>query len=372
MAGRGRFAGATLMQVTPRLNEGGVERATLEISRAFVQAGGRSLVASEGGRLEDQLQREGGELWRIRAASKNPLVIGANAGRIARFAEANGVALLHARSRAPAWSAYWAAQRLKIPLVTTYHGVYGGSGLKQAYNAVMAKGQVVIANSDYTRRHILETYAIDPERVVTIDRGIDLGVFTAPDPAKVEALRRAWAVSREGTIFLLPARLTRWKGQAVAIEALKRVSQPCTLVIAGEGKAAYERELRRAAPHNVRLVGHVGDMASAYGLADVVLVPSLKPEAFGRTAVEPQAMSRPVLASATGAMTDTVEDGVTGWLVPPGDVQAWAEAMQQACLTPPDVRAWMGAAGRARVEARYTLAQMAAKTLDVYGRLLGR
>jgi glycosyltransferase involved in cell wall biosynthesis len=368
----GRFSGLTLMQVTPRLNEGGVERATLEISRAFVQAGGRSLVASEGGRLEDQLRLEGGELWPIRAASKNPVTIAANAERIARYARDNSVSLLHARSRAPAWSAYWAAKRLGIPLVTTYHGVYGGGGLKRRYNAVMARGDVVIANSDYTRRHILETYPIDPERVVTIDRGVDLSVFSKPDPAKVEALRRAWAVSREGTVFLLPARLTRWKGQAVAIEALRHVQAPCTLVIAGEGKAAYEKELRRAAPHNVRFVGHVSDMASAYGLADVVLVPSLKPEAFGRTAVEPQAMGKPVLASAAGAMTDTVEDNVSGWLVEPGDPAAWAEAMEHACETPPEVRAKMGAAGRARVAARYTLDQMAAKTLDVYGRLLGR
>jgi glycosyltransferase involved in cell wall biosynthesis len=368
----GRFSGVTLMQVTPRLNEGGVERATLEISHAFVEAGGRSIVASEGGRLEEQLSREDGELWRMRAASKNPLTILANAEEIARFARENGVSLLHARSRAPAWSAYRAARKLGIPFVTTYHGVYGGSGLKRSYNAVMAKGDVVIANSDYTRLHILQTYPIDPERVVAIDRGVDLSVFSAPDPVKVEALRRAWAVSREGIVFLLPARLTRWKGQAVAIEALRRVEVPCTLVIAGEGGVAYEKELRRAAPHNVRFVGHVGDMATAYGLADVVLVPSLKPEAFGRTAVEPQAMGRPVLASATGAMTDTVDDGVTGWLVPPGDVAAWAEAMQRACLTPPDARAAMGAAGRARVEARYTASRMAAKTLDVYGRLLGR
>lgn len=367
-----RFSGLTLLQLTPRLNEGGVERATLEISRAFVAQGGRSIVASEGGRLDAQLEREGGELWRIPAASKNPLTIARNADRIVMFAKEFGVDLLHARSRAPAWSAYRASRQLKTPLVTTYHGVYGGRGLKHFYNEVMARGDLVIANSSYTRGHILETYKVDPERVVTIDRGVDLKLFSRADPIKVDAMRRAWGIEPGGTVFLAPARLTGWKGQTVAIAAIKGVTAPAILVIAGEGKPGYAKALRKAAGPNVKFVGHVGDMTTAYAVADFVLVPSLDPEAFGRTGVEPQAMRRPVLASRIGALVDTIDDGATGWLLPPGDVAAWTAAMERACATPPDVRAAMGETGRARVERLFSLDDMVAKTLDVYGRLLGR
>lgn len=368
----GAFSNATLLQVTPRLNEGGVERATVDISRAFVDAGGRSLVVSEGGRLEEELAQHGARLIRLPAASKNPFTIRRNADRLADLIDAAQVDIVHARSRAPAWSAYWAARRTGRAFVTTYHGIYSGSsGLKKTYNSVMARGDVVIANSEFTRRHVLDTYGLAPGRVVAIDRGVDLKRFAEPSAEQRAAMRRDWAVPPDGTIFLLPARLTGWKGHELAFDALRRVESPCILVVAGEGKAAYEKHLRAVAPPNVRFVGHVSDMGCAYAVADFVLVPSLDPEAFGRTAVEPQAAGRPVLAADHGAPSDTVDHGVTGWRVQPRDVQAWAEAMETACRTPADQRAAMGEAGRRRVRSRYSLELMASRTLEIYAGLLG-
>jgi glycosyltransferase involved in cell wall biosynthesis len=366
----GRFVGKTLLQVTPRLDSGGVERTTVDIAAAFVREGGRSLVASAGGRLEAELREGGSRLCRLPLASKNPLVIWRNASRLAELIRREGVDIVHARSRAPAWSALWAARRTGVPFVTTYHGIYSGSGLKQAYNAVMARGDVVIANSRFTRNHILAAHKVDPDRVVAIDRGVDLERLDEPGENRLQVLRELWG-ELEGTIFLLPARLTPWKGHDLAIAAAARLTSPHTLILAGEGKPGYAEQLRRNAPANVRLVGHVSDMAAAYSLADFVLAPSLDPEAFGRTVVEPQAMRRPVLAAAHGAPADSVVDGVTGWLVAPGDVEAWARAMQRACETPTMVRVRMGAAGRARAEANYSVARMARATLDVYARCLG-
>lgn len=367
----GALSGIVVLQVTPRLNEGGVERATVEISRALRNAGAHSLVASAGGRLEPELAAHGAEFFRMPAASKNPLVIRRNAARLVELIREHNVSLVHARSRAPAWSAYWACRQTGTPFVTTYHGIYSGSsGLKKLYNSVMARGDIVIANSNFTCRHLLDAHEVDRDRVVTIERGVDLAHFADPSPERIKALAQKWGELR-GVVFLLAARLTSWKGQELAIEALRRVEQPCTLILAGEGKPKFEARLRAMAPDNVKLVGHVDDMAAAYALADFVLVPSLDPEAFGRTAVEPQAMGRPVLAARHGAPADTVVHGETGWLVEPRSPDAWAAAMTQACLTPPEVRRRMGAAGRERVRRYYSIDRMCDETLDVYARLTG-
>lgn len=365
------FAGRTLLQVTPRLNEGGVERTTVDIAQAFAAAGGRSLVASEGGRLAPALVSHGVEVVKLPLASKNPWVIRRNRDRLVQLIREEQVDLVHARSRAPAWSAYWACRETGVPLVTTYHGIYSGrSALKTWYNSVMARGQVVIANSEFTRRHVLAAHQVDPARVVTVNRGVDLAEFSSPSQARIETLAASWG-ELHGTVFLLAARLTEWKGQRLAIEAIKALQRPATLVIAGEGKETFLRELRRMAPPNVRFVGHVQDMAAAYSIADFVIAPSLRPEAFGRTAVEPQALGTPVIASDHGAPAETIIPGQTGWLVRPGDAASWSAAMDLACRMPAEARNEIGAAGRARVEALFTNARMCSETLQIYEGILG-
>lgn len=376
----------TLLQVTPDLETGGVEQTTVDIARAVTAEGGRALVASRGGRLEAALAQAGGELVRAPVHSKNPVVILLNAFALARLIRKEKVDLVHVRSRAPAFSAFVAARLTGVPLAATYHGVYSARGpLKRWYNAVMTRGDLVIANSAWTRDHVIAEHGVSPERVVAVPRGVDLERF---DPATVptdrlDALRRTWNVpaSERRTVFLLAGRLTRWKGQSLIVQAaalLKaRGRNDFLILLAGDdqGRSGYRAELQAeiaasGLEDRVRLTGHCADMPAAYLLADVALAPSVRPEAFGRTAVEPQAMGRPVIAAAHGATVETVVDGETGRLVAPGDASAWADAIGSFAEADAETRAAMGRAGRARVEALFSVQAMCRTTLDLYARTL--
>jgi glycosyltransferase involved in cell wall biosynthesis len=378
----------TLLQVTPELNTGGVEQTTIDIARAVTAAGGRALVASWGGRLEDELEAAGGRLIRLPVNSKNPLAVHANTLALQGLIHRERVSLVHVRSRAPAFSALRAARRMGVPSVATYHGVYtAGSRLKRWYNGVMTRGDVVIANSGFTRDHLIAEHGVDPAKVVTIPRGIDLARFdpAAVQPHQIAAMRAEWGIAPGETrpVLLLAGRLTRWKGQGLLIEALAllkaRGNDRVVAVLAGDhqGRNAYRDELVAAIAaaglqDQVRLVGHAADMPTAYLAADLACAPSLQPEAFGRTAVEPQAMGRPVLAAGHGAAQETVVAGETGWLVPPRDAGAWADAIEDALAAGPHGWARMGEEAIVRVRSLYSVDAMAAATLDVYAELLTR
>jgi glycosyltransferase involved in cell wall biosynthesis len=377
----------TLLQVVPALHTGGVEQTTLDVAAAVVRAGGRAIVASAGGRLEIGLVEGGGASVKMPLDSKNPLVMAANAGRLKRLIQKENVSLVHVRSRAPAFSAIRAARQAGVPVVTTYHGVYNaGSPIKRWYNGIMTRGDLTIANSEFTRAHLIGQHRVDPDRVVTIPRGVDLRKFSpdAVTPDRVATLRKAWQIAPdEGRlIVLLAGRLTRWKGQTLLIEALaalraKTGRDDILLVFAGDdqGRVDYRNEIEHLAADKglgdaVRIVGHVGDMPAAYLVADAAAAPSLDPEAFGRTAVEPQAMGRPVMAADHGAVRETVADGETGWRVKPRDVGAWAAALNDLLDVGPDRRTAMGEAGRRRVQALYSLDRMTDLTLEAYRRVL--
>jgi glycosyltransferase involved in cell wall biosynthesis len=376
----------TLMQITPALDTGGVEQTTLDIARAVVQAGGRSLVASRGGRLEDELARRGGELIRMDMATKNPMTMLRNAQQLRALIRDRRVSLVHIRSRAPAFAALSAARAEGVPVVTTYHGVYNArSALKRWYNGVMVRGDFTIANSDFTRDHVLKTHPIDPLRVQSIPRGVDLARFDpeAVSPERVRAVRAQWQIPPDDprTVFLLAGRLTRWKGQELVIRALGMARMAggsgMILVLAGDdqGRHDYTASLRALAElegveEAVRIVGHCADMPAAYLAADFALAPSLEPEAFGRTAVEPQAMGRPVLAAAHGGTAETVADGETGWLLTPGSLVDWAAGLTAAAQSSAQTRAQMGLAGQARSRRLYGLDVMCEATLAVYARVL--
>jgi glycosyltransferase involved in cell wall biosynthesis len=375
----------TLLQVTPELETGGAEQTTLDVAAAVVRAGARSIVASRGGRMAAALKASGAALVELPVHAKNPVTLLANAVRLATLIEREKVSVVHVRSRAPAFSALIAAQAMRTPLVATYHGVYSAGGpIKRWYNAVMTRGELVIANSEFTRQHVIAEHHLDPAKVIAIPRGVDLARFD-PDrvaPERIEALRVAWGVAPDDARIkvLLAGRLTRWKGQGLLIEAAARLRaqgrRDVLLLLAGDdqGRTAYRRELEAqiaaaGLEEGVRLVGHCDDMPAAYRLADIVCAPSLDPEAFGRTAVEPQAMGRPVLAAAHGAPRETVADGETGWLVTPGDPDAWAQALARAIDVGPGRRAAIGQAGIERARRLYSVDAMCAATLRVYARL---
>jgi len=376
----------TLLQVVPELETGGAEQSALEIARAVTAAGGRALVASRGGRMVARLEADGGRFLAMPAHSKNLLTILGNAARLATIIRRERVTLVHARSRAPAFSALWAAQATGTPFVATYHGVYNAkTNLKRWYNAVMTRGALVIANSEYTRAHVLAEHGLDPAKVVAIPRGVDLARF---DPAKVPpervtALRSAWGVAGDDprAKVLLAGRLTRIKGHLTIIEAAARLKaqgrRDFLILFAGDdqGRTDYRQELvaaiaRAGLTDEIRLVGHCHDMPAAFALCDIAILPTTVPESFGRTAVEPQAMGRPVIAAAHGGTLDTVVEGETGWLVTPGDAGAWAQALAHALDMGPQARARMGAAAMARSRVLYRTEAMCEATLRAYERVL--
>ncbi len=377
----------TLLQVIPRLDIGGAEQSTLDVAAAVVRAGGRAIVASAGGRMETKLTEAGAQLVTLPVHSKNPAIMISNGRALARLIRQENVSLVHVRSRAPAFSALWAARRTRTPVLATYHGIYkSNSPLKRWYNGVMTRGDRVIANSAYTRAHLLgEHRGLDPAKVIAIPRGIDMDVFdpAAVDQERIDALRAKWRLDpRDDRIkLLLAGRLTRWKGQRLAIEAIAQLKaggiDNVLLLLAGDsqGRVSYLAELEAAirvlgVEDQVNIVGPCSDMPAAYLIGDIALAPSLEPEAFGRTGVEPQAMGRPVIVADHGATRETVVAGETGWLAAPGDVEAWAEAIRQALAAGPERLAAMGAAAQARTRALYSVNAMTDATLAVYRSIL--
>ena len=380
------LAGTTVLQVIPDLAAGGAERTVLEIAEALQAEGARAWVASRGGRLVPELETLGGKLIEMDAASKNPVTIRSNARKLAKLIEDEAIDIVHARSRAPAWSAYIATRRTGTPFVTTYHGAYSENFPgKRRYNSVMAKGDRVIANSQWIAAHVQSIYDLPDEHLVTIPRGVDLHEF---DPAKisdsrVNTLRRDWEIPPDDDrlVLLLPGRLTDWKGQTTAINALGVMDMSerskIALVLAGDsqGRDNYVRELEDliiacGAGGSVVMPGHCTDMPAAYLAADIVLAPSKRPEAFGRTAAEASAMGRCVIAAAHGGALETVIDGQTGALVTPDDPAALAGAIR--ALVQMGRGAWenMGTAGAAFVREEFSKTKLQAATLKVYRDLL--
>ncbi len=376
---------ACVLQVVPELDTGGVEQTTVDIAEAVVKAGGRSIVATKGGRLTERLEKGGTRVVALPVHSKNPFVQAGNHFALRRLIREHHVDIVHVRSRAPAMAAIAAARAEHVRSVATYAGVYNAkSGLKRWYNSQMTRADMTIANSGFTRAHILATYRdVLPERVISIPRGIDLKRFDpeAFDVRRIMKLEDKWGAREHTVRFVMAARLTRWKGQTLIIEAAKLLKQQgissFQIFMAGDdqGRAGYSAELESMIDNyglrdQIALVGHVDDMPSAYSLSHYALAPSLDPEAFGRTAVEPQAMQRPPLAAAHGATAETVIDGATGWLVRPGDADAWAAAMKTAIELPEAKRFDMGRAGHNHVRENFSLDIMCARTLDVYRALL--
>lgn len=382
----------TILQIVPALETGGAERTTLDIAAAIVKAGGRALVASRGGRMVKELLSAGAEHFELAVHSKNPVVMALNVERLTRLAQREGVSLLHARSRAPAWSALAAARRLGLPFVTTYHSkVHATPRLKVFYNSVMAKGDAVIANSFFTAEQIRQIHKPDQAKVFVVPRGVDTHFFSeaAVLQERRETCRNLFGLADEDVpVFLLPARLTAWKGQKIAIEAAailtSKAALPFRLVLAGDeqGRRKYREELNKLIRHNglekiVFLPGHAPDMPAAYLLSDAVLAPSLQAEPFGRLPVEAGAMARPVIVSDAGGMRETVRTdaeagpgGATGWRVKPGDAAALAAAMQAFLQLSKAQRQAMGQRARLFIEAQYSLQSMCDETLRIYARLL--
>jgi glycosyltransferase involved in cell wall biosynthesis len=383
----------TILQIIPELDTGGAELSTIEIADAVISAGGRCIVLTEGGRLVQRLRDTGAEVGFFPAATKNPIRLLWNARRIARIVDRDGVSLIHARSRAPAWSGLIAARMTGIPFVTTYHGAYSEkSDVKRLYNSVMARGDAVIANSNYTADLIRMRYGTPRSKLHVIYRGVDGRLFDPVNVAadRVAAVRRRWGIDDKLRVVLHAARLTPWKGQKFVIEAAQLLAQRDALgdavfILAGDAqrRGAYKASLQQQIDDaglgdRVRIVGHEDDMAAAFRASQVAVVASVEPEAFGRAATEAQVMATPVIATDIGAPPETVlgRPGVpasraTGWLVPPEDPVSLANAIAEALTMPGTEHTRMGQRAREHVLKSFSLKQMKQQTLEVYDDLLG-
>lgn len=369
-----------ILQVIPQMHAGGAERTVIEVAEAVIADGGKAVVVSCGGRLTQELEALGARHVTLDMKTKNPLKIRANAGKLAALIEAEDIDLVHARSRAPAWSAYWAAKRAGKPFVTTYHGFYKAkSGFKRWYNSIMARGDRVIANSEFTAAHVRAEHGTEDERLRVIPRGVDMVAYDPllVTPHRIRAQRDSWGATPDRTVIVLPGRLTPWKGQAFFIEALSSLTleTKSLLVCLGEGgdKPAYQAELREAADAggvDLSLPGHATDMPAAYMAADLVVCPSLQPEAFGRVAAEAQAMGARVIVADHGGAREVVADKETGWRAAAGDVSAWQTALKAALALNAEGVEALGRAARARVQKRFSKVQLQNSTLRVYRELL--
>ena len=371
-----------VLQVVPELDvPGGTERSTVEIAQALVAAGWRALVASAGGAMLRQIDAAGARHFQLPLKGKNPIQIRNNGGRLAELIRAEKVDIIHARSRAPAWSAYHAAQKTGCHFITTFHGAYGTSGaLKRRYNAVMVKGERVIANSQFTANHIIHTYAMDQEHLRIIRRGVDVSVYSAGavPQARLVQLAGQWRLPDGKSVIMLPGRLTAWKGHAVLLDALTRLTRDDYVVVFvgdDQGRTDYRHQLERKVEKNglghiVRFAGPCRDMPAAYMSADVVVNASTKPEAFGRVIVEAQAMGRPVVAFDHGGAKETILEGETGLLVEPGDARALARALNAALDLDAERRKSMAEVAIRNVLDNFTLDKMCDSTLAVYREVL--
>jgi glycosyltransferase involved in cell wall biosynthesis len=370
-----------VLQVLPRLASGGVERGTIEIAAALAAAGWGSYVASAGGKMTHELARHGATHIALPLASKNPLVMRGNVARLAALIDEHGIDLVHARSRAPAWSAWTAARRTHRHFVTTFHNAYGdGTRLRRWYNSVMGRGERVIAISHFVAQHAASVYGIRPDRLRVIHRGVDLARFDPQriSPERLIQLATRWRLPDDRPIVMLPGRLTRWKGQldlVDAIAALGRSDLLCLFVGSDEGRPSFRRELERTIAARglgemFQLVDDCNDMPAALMLADVVVSASNRPEGFGRIIVEAQAMGRPVVATDHGGARETVLAHETGWLVPPGDTRALAGAIAEALALTADQRAILAERAIAHARARFGIERMCAETLAVYCEIL--
>lgn len=379
--------GRTVLQIIPDLNEGGAERTTIEVAEAIVEAGGKAIVASQGGRLEPELSDVGGQLITLPLGTKNLFKLKINAKRIAGLIRANEIDIVHARSRAPAWSARWATQSTSTRFVTTYHGAYSSNNfVKTKYNAVMASGDQVIANSEWIADHISRVHKIESNRLTVIPRGVDFDVFDPETVSseRVQSVRTAWGidtVKQNETVVLLPGRLTPWKGHQYVLDALKMLSEEIQnkliLIFAGdsERKPRFTRTVRDKIrtlgfEDQVRFSGFTADMPAAYLASDIVLTPSVRPEAFGRTAAEAGAMGKPVIACNHGGAKEIVVHKVTGLLVTPHDSLGLAEAMGSLINASQEERSAMGSAAMERIRQNFSKRTLQYSTLKVYASLL--
>ncbi len=372
-----------VLQVLPELEMGGVELGTVQIATEMANQGIKNFVASQGGRLVHELEKAKVKHLTLPLKSKNIFKMRDNAKALEKFIKDNGINIVHARSRAPAWSAYWAAKAAGVHFVTTFHGTYGlgPMGIKKVYNKVMTFGEKVIAISNHIKSHILKNYKKTPEEnIVLIHRCVDTEKFSPEAVSQERMINKVkeYHIPDDKPVLFLGGRITHWKGQHVLVEALSKMkNKNFYCVIAGDeqGRDEYVKQLKELAKkhrlgNKLTIQGKVLDMPAAMMVSNVVLSTAIEPEAFGRIAIEGQAMGKIVVASNIGGSLDSVIDGVTGKLYESSSAQALADALDWALGLSEKEVAKISKAAMKNARENFSKQLMCDKTIKVYNEVL--
>ncbi len=379
----------TILQILPSLESGGVERGTIDIAKALKKEGFLPIVVSSGGILTYDLKEANILHITMNVKTKNPLTIFFNIGKLQDIINEYKVNIVHVRSRAPMWSAYFACKKTSASLVSTVHGTYSLNflgwqkfALKKYYNAIMLKADSIIVVSNYIKNYLIENYGnFFADKINIIQRGVDLNYFNKEKVSKnrVIDLIKNWNLPEDKKIILMPARFTSWKGHEFLIDALTKVKNDFFCVMLGSDhghkkfrKKVEQKIIKENLAGRIRLVGPCRDMPSAYNLSHFVVAPSLRPEAFGRIAIEAQASSKIIVATKIGGALETIIDGKTGFLVDPFDHNELATVIDKILEMPKDEADKIGANGRINTEENFSNNLMCQKTIEIYKKIIAK
>ncbi|MDC0520261.1 glycosyltransferase family 4 protein [Candidatus Pelagibacter sp.] len=377
-----------VLQVIPKLGYGGAETGCYDIAHYLPENNCGSYIVTSGGELLKFIDKKKVKIIKLPVHSKNPLIIFINFLALIFIILINNISIVHARSRAPAWSCLMAAKITGRKFVTTFHGTYNfNSKIKKFYNSVMVRSDLIIAGSNFIFSHIKENYTKylnAKKKLLVIFRGINVDYFdpTTKLDSDEKKLLKKWEIENDKKIILLPGRLTGWKGQEVFIEAINLVNielgyEAFYAVILGsdQGRDLYKKKLIRLTEqyrliNQVKFIDHCKDVALAYKVSDIVVSASIEPEAFGRVAVEAQSMEKPIIASNIGGSNETVIDEKTGFLFESNNAKSLSQkilkilSMDEASLNS------IGREGRKNIIQKFNVEKMCFSTYSEYKRIL--
>ena len=377
-----------VLQVIPRLGYGGAETGCYDIAHYLPENNCKSFIVTSGGELIKFINKEKVKLIRLPVQSKNPLLIFLNSIILIAIILFYNITIVHARSRAPAWSCLIATKLTRRKFVTTFHGTYNFSGkIKKFYNSVMVRSDLIIAGSNFIFSHIKENYSEflkSTKKFLVIFRGINTDYFDASTKLESEEkeILKKWEINKEKKIVLLPGRLTSWKGQELFIEAINLVKielgyEAFHVVILGseQGRDLYKKKLvslteQYRLTNQVKFINNCNDMALAYKVSDIIVSASIEPEAFGRVAVEAQSMEKLIIASNIGGSNETIVDGKTGILFESGDASSLSKKIIEAITMDESTIQIIGKEGRKNIIKKFNVEKMCFSTYSEYKRLV--
>ena len=377
-----------VLQVIPKLGYGGAETGCYDIAHYLPENNCESFIVTSGGELLKFVDKKKVKVITLPVHSKNPLLIIFNSLALIGIILFHNISIVHARSRAPAWSCFLASKLTGRKFVTTFHGTYNfNNNFKKFYNSVMVRSNLIIAGSNFIFSHIKEKYSnyLDAEKKLrVIFRGINVDYFdpTTKMEEDEKKLLNKWEIKKEKKIILLPGRLTSWKGQEIFIEAINLVNielgyEAFNVVILGndQGRDLYKKKLIRLAEqyrmkNQIRFIDHCKDMALAYKVSDIVVSASIEPEAFGRVAVEAQSMEKPIIASNIGGSNETIIDEKTGFLFESGNAKSLSQKILKVLNLDETLLKSVGAEGRKNIIQKFNVEKMCFSTYSEYKRII--